>query len=233
MRIGITREASQLSGLNDRARERGIEVIPVPLISIRPVMFEWPSELVGRSPDWVMFSSATGVSSFLDNLQKLGIRLPSWVRYASIGEKTADTMGAYGLEATYVASKAYGKVLFQEFVEKVVGKNEIVVYARAVDVAYDPAPLFVECGIRYHSLICYATVPKAIDSALISDFDSEDYLLFTAPSAVRSYQEQFGVPRMRIVAIGDTTGSEMDRQGWSGFTSLPVPDIESILEVIR
>jgi len=232
MRIGITREASQLMGLNDRAKERGIEVVPVPLISIHSMPFEWPTELDGVSPDWVLFSSAAGVSSFLDNLQKLGIRLPSWVRYAAIGEKTADALGAYGLEASYVPTEAYGKVLFREFLEKIVRKKDIVVYARAVDVAFDPAPLFVERGIRYHPLTCYATVNRTIDPALISGFDSKDYLLFTAPSAVRSYQEQFGIPQMKAVAIGNTTSSEMKRQGWSGFTSLPVPDIEKILEVV-
>lgn len=233
MRIGITREAHQLEGLNDTARERGIEVIPVPLIAIQQIQFEWPLRLSTVSPDWVLFSSAAGVSAFFDNMQRLSITLPSSARFAAIGDKTAEAIRAVGLEVSYVPSEAYGKVLFAEFIEHVVREREIVVYARAIDVAYDPAQLFAEHGIDYISLVCYATMSRAIDPNLIDGFNSEDYLLFTAPSAVRSYQEQFGKPRMQVVAIGHTTGGEMKLQGWSGYTSLPTPDITKILELVK
>jgi len=233
MRIGITRDAHQLEELNDKALERGIEVVSVPLITIRQIPFEWPPRLSTDSPNWVLFSSAAGVSAFLDSLQKLAVTLPSSVCYAAIGEKTAAAIRACGLKVSYVPSEAYGEVLFAEFIEKVVRENEIVMYVRAADVACDPAPLFAERGIDYIPLVCYATVNRGIDPDIINGFDATDYLLFTAPSAVRSYHEQFGKPRMHAVAIGRTTGGEMERQGWSGYTSLPTPDINRILELVK
>jgi uroporphyrinogen-III synthase len=233
MRIGITREANQLEELLGQACARGIEVVPVPLIAIQQLRFEWPPRLSTVSPDWVLLSSAAGVSSFLDNLHTHGIALPSTVRYAAIGETTAEAIRANGLDVSFVPSEAYGSVLFTEFLKNVVRVNDIVVYARAVDVAYDPAPLFAEYGIEYIPLICYSAVSNAVDPKVIGGFDRGDYLLFTAPSAVRSYHEQFGNPMMNAVAIGHSTGSEMERQGWSGYTTLPTPEIRRILELVK
>lgn len=232
MRIGVTRESSQLAELNLLARERGIELIAVPLIEIEQIPFVWPAQFCASSPNWVMFSSAAGVTSFFERLREMSVTLPSDVKFAAIGEKTADAIRTMGRNIDYVPSQSYGKVMFEEFVERIVTPKDVVLYPCASDIPYDPALLFSERGIEYIPLVCYATRSRELDPTVIENFDSCDYLLFTAPSAVRSYQEQFGQPRMHAVAIGNTTGSEMKRQGWIKYSALPSPDIKNILEMV-
>lgn len=231
-RLGVTRSKAQLTELAQQAAGRGIEVIPLPVIATRNIPFSWPEDLKSDTVDWVVFSSAVGVAAFFGRLRELGIELSPAAKFAAVGDKTAEALRELGYSAAHIPAKPYGHVLFEELAASIVRQGQTVLYARAADVNFDPVELFAQHSIRYHALVCYDTVPQKVSEGLVHEFSESDFILFTAPSTVRSYHEQFGPPTAKAIAIGNSTGSEMWRLGWAGFSWLSKPDINLVLEYI-
>ncbi len=233
MRLGITREAARLATLLKRANARGVEIVPLPVTSNNPLDFTWPSQISHSEIDWVLFTSANGVQGFFDGLKKLGLKIENGTRYAAIGSKTAEALGKLGLSASFVPSDAYGSILFEEFVDGVAQGKETVVYARGWQVNYDPTELFKSHEIRYVPVVCYETLPQTVEPDIVASFGPDDYILFTAPSAIRSYQRQFGKPVAKPIAIGRSTAAAMNEQGWFGFVTMKEADIDNVLEYVQ
>lgn len=231
-RLGITRSKSQLIELTEEAAHRGIEVIPLPVIATRNFPFDWPTDIQPAQVDWIVFSSAVGVASFFDRLTQLGITISEVTHIAAVGEKTAEALKDRGLRVDHLPAESYGQILFEELAVSVVHKGQTVLYARATDVNFDPAELFANHGITYRAIFCYETVPQKLNEGVVQKLSEKDYILFTAPSTVRSYHEQFGPPTAKAIAIGNSTGSEMWKLGWAGFSWLSKPDINLVLEYI-
>lgn len=231
MRLGITRSAEQLRELAVAAASRGITIVPLPVIETRPTDFFWPKELVG-APEWVVVSSAAGVRSFLEGCSKLKRTDYFDFTYAAIGDKTAAVLRNASISPRVVSSRAEGRALFEELVARHVLPGQTLLYARGAEISYDPAELLASRYIRYFPVICYETIPLKVEPEVIDSFSSHDYVLFTAPSAVRTYHRQFGVPKMRTIAMGTTTANEMTQFGWPTSLFLTRPDVSSVLEQI-
>ncbi len=231
-RLGVTRSRAQLAELAQEAASRGIEVIPLPVIATQTVAFDWPQNVDPKNVNWVVFSSAVGVTSFFERLQQLGIRLADSVQIAAVGDKTGDALKHFGYTAGHISAKPYGHILFEELAVSIVRPGQTVLYARAADVNFDPVELLAQHGIDYHPVVCYETIPQKVSEGVVQEFSDSDYILFTAPSTVRSYHEQFGPPTAKAIAIGNSTSSEMWKLGWAGFSWLSKPDINLVLEYI-
>ena len=233
MRLGITREAARLTTLLKRANARGVEIVPLPVTGNNPLDFEWPSQISPNEVDWVIFTSANGVQGFFDGLNKLGLKMENGTRYAAIGNKTSEALGKLGLSASFIPSDAYGSILFEEFADDIAKSNETVIYARGWQVNFDPAELFRSCEIRYVPVVCYETLPRTVEPNIVDSFGVDDYILFTAPSAIRSYHRQFGKPVAKPIAIGRSTAAAMNEHGWFGFVTMKQTDIDNVLEYVK
>jgi uroporphyrinogen-III synthase len=231
-RLGVTRPLSQLKDISQRAAERGIEIIPLPVIATESVPFDWPANLAAEKIDWVAFSSAVAVASFLNRLQELGVALGENTRVAAVGEKTAEAVELFGHSVSFIPSESYGQALFEELAISIAKSGQVVLYARAEDANFDPSELLADNGVTYHSLICYRTVPRVLPKDAVEGFSGSDYILFTAPSTVRSYHQQFGPPQAKAIAIGNSTSTEMWKHGWTGFSFMAKPDINLVLEYV-
>ena len=147
-------------------------------------------------------------------------------------KKTEESLYRFGLEASFVPSEAYGKILFEEFIKSNKEKELTVLFPRAEVVNFEPETILKSAGFAYYPVVCYRTIANTIDSSAVSSFANEDSILFTAPSTVRSYQNQFGCPKAKVIAIGRSTASEMSEQSWGNFIIMENPDIEKVLEYI-
>ena len=186
MRLAVTRKAEQLTDLSLRAASLGIEVVPLPVIEIDPLPFGWPDGLSISSVDWVLATSSSGGRMFLERLKTLGIALSDKTQYGAVGPKTAEAMQALVGSVTFQPSRSYGEVMFEEFLEAH-PKPGTVVYARGEQVNFDPSEIMARHKIDFHSIICYRTLSKTVPSDAVQQLDSNDYILFTAPSSVHSY----------------------------------------------
>lgn len=230
MRLGITRSASQLNTIQTLAASRGIDIVPLPVIEICNLPFEWPAKLSPEKVDWLFFTSSSGVVSFFEQLIQLKLKLPREVGIGVIGDKTNLSLQQYGRSANFVPTKSYGKELFEEFVQTIANGDETVIYARALLVNYDPVTIFRAKHLKYYSIICYKTMEQKIDPELVTALSPNDYILFTAPSTIMAYQLQFGIPVAKPIAIGHATASEMNSLGWSRYTIMEKADIDLVME---
>jgi len=77
LRLGITRSANQLDTIQHLAASRGIDIVPLPVIEICHLPFEWPAKLSTEKVDWLFFTSSSGVVSFFERLIQLKLKLPN------------------------------------------------------------------------------------------------------------------------------------------------------------
>lgn len=236
MRLGITRSSDQLVMLQEGAADKGVDLISLPVIAIRPIEFEWPEDLDSRQIDWLFFTSGHGVRFFFERIKQLDIELNENIMIGVVGDKTAAALSNYGYAADFSPNEAYGRDLFEEFVEAIIPRGpsdrEAVMYVRGQQTNFDPADLFKEAALNYWPLICYETEPRTVAPELVRQFSATDYILFTAPSAVDSYQDQFGRPLAKPLAIGRTTAAAMNHYGWSGFVTMKKAEVSKVLELM-
>jgi len=232
LRLGVTREDSQLTALRRTAGAKGIDVVALPVTDSRPLPFVWPRSIQPEQIDWVFFTSAFGVTSFFERLTDLRVSLADTTRFAAIGRKTAQALESCGFSASFAPSESYGRIMFEEFAQSEARGGEKVLYARAQEVNYNPARLFRELRIDYVPIVCYRTVPRLISRSLVSQFSGDDYILFTAPSTISAYHQQFGKPTARPIAIGRSTAAAMDEHAWSEFVTMKKAEIDSVMEYL-
>ena len=232
LQLGVTREASQLTALSSAASQRGVRLVPLPVISVEPVSFSLPPDFDIQKVDWIFFTSANGVSAFFDRLSELNLQLSPNTKIAAVGEKTSIAVSSYEHTTDFIPEAAYGKQLFQEFIQSTPVTGATVIYARGESINFDPAALFDSNQVKYFPLICYRTTPNRVPDSLLGTFSANDFILFTAPSAVSSFNEQFGKPQAKPIAIGKTTAGRMDSVHWHDFILMDQPDIDKVLEYI-
>lgn len=232
MRIAITRPESQLTDLAKRAARKDIEIVALPLLEVRSRAFDWPNDIDLERLGWVFFTSANGVHSFLTRIDAVGCKLPRHTKIAVVGGKTRDALQERGYDASFMPSHPYGRLLFNEFLDKRINRGVSYLYARAKEVDFDPRELFSLRKLDYQEVICYENIEQQVEQKVVSNISNSDLILFTAPSAVRAFHRQFGDPQARPIAIGRTTAAEMTKHHWHNFSILEDADINSVLEYV-
>lgn len=231
VQLGITRKQTALMVLQEKIGDRDVTLVPLPLIEPRPIEFELPDDSCLEAVDWLFFTSANGVKFFFDRIKQLNLEIPESVQIVSVGRRTSDALNHAGYKVNFFPSESLGQKLFEEFVSAHGDEQANVLYASAREVNFDPAELFASTKLVYNRIVCYEVLPT--DAPIdLSGFTSEDFMLFTAPSAVRTFDERFGIPTAHTIAIGKTTAAAMIGQGWPDPTIMRNPDVNSVLEYI-
>ena len=233
LRLGVTRTKNQLQSLIEKATGTGVEVVPLPVIETQPIPFEWPEGLDEAGVGWLMFTSANGVHSFFNRMEQIGRSLSGRTRIGTVGRKTAEALNEHGHTADFLPSEPYGETFFTEWADAGTHTGETVMFARGEKINFDPRDIMTQLKAQYFPLVCYQTCPRPVESELIRPFSDNDYILFTAPSCVRSYQEQFDRPVARPVAIGRSTAAEMNHLGWNEVIIMEHADVDNILEYLK
>ncbi|MDH3892227.1 MAG: uroporphyrinogen-III synthase [candidate division Zixibacteria bacterium] len=245
MRLGVTRAVEQLSVLSSRASIQGIEIVALPMTHHQPLPFEWPAGVSPNQVDWLFFTSANGVRGFFEQLDgspfdsaqgevggAQGEVAGARPKIAAVGDKTTQALKGAGWTVSFQPTVANGEALFREFVGSHVDAKGMVFYARAKRVNFDPDELFAKTGFDYYPIICYETKTAEVNQQVVAMLEDKDYILFTAPSAVRAYDEKFGPPKAMLIAIGPTTASAMTNCGWTKFMTMKQPDVDRVLEYL-
>jgi uroporphyrinogen III methyltransferase / synthase len=105
MRILVTRPRSQAAEFGDALSSAGFEPVFFPVIEIQPadpVPLDAALKDIERF-DWVIFTSVNGVQAVWDRMKALRIpRLPTSLKVAAIGPKTAAALLGHGVSPDYV-----------------------------------------------------------------------------------------------------------------------------------
>lgn len=233
MRLAITKSVDDMAFLEGQASERKVELVALPLSRVEHIKFDWPARVNLEEIDWLTFSSANGVRSFFERLQELGLAIADRTKLAVVGERTAAILKQVsGRQADLIPHDSYGEMMFQELAQSYQLAQQTVLYSRAELVNYDPEQLLKKLKVNYIPLVSYRSIQQALEADTVQKLGTEDYILFTSPSNVRSYQSQFGRPKTRLIAIGHTTAKSMNEAGWSGFAIMKAKNVETVMELI-
>ena len=134
-RVLVTRPRQQASDMVHRLIDLGAVPYVLPTVEIRePADWEPVDRAIRslRQYDWLVFTSANGVSAFLERIKKLDLdlRVLGNVRIAAIGPKTADSLRGYHLQPDLVPARFQSEDLAAELLTQIQAGQRVLL-ARA------------------------------------------------------------------------------------------------------
>lgn len=216
--IVVTRARAQAGELSRELEFLGAEVVEFPTIEIRePEDFGQLDAAIREldSFDWIVFTSANGVSAFVQRLAHHGLDLravPRGAKLAAIGPATADALRATGLRVDVVPREYRAEALLEVLLDGSAGGRVLIPRAR---VAREILPEKLrEAGMEVVVPPAYETVPseegkEGLRERLLSG--GVDCVTFTASSTVESFVGAFGgeapglLSGTRVACIGPIT----------------------------
>lgn len=223
--ILVTRAETQAREFVAELERRGARVIHCPVIEIVPpesydLLDEAIENLYGY--DWLIFTSANGVRSFLQRLTALGHETSALeeVRICAIGKATAKSLIEHRLHVDLVPEKFTAEGVFAALEAYVGGRDRLrglVFLIPRAAVARDYLPKALEeAGARVDVVPAYRTVrPQTTDRARIEALligGSVDCVTFTSSSTVANFAQLFDtndlgplLTGVAIACIGEIT----------------------------
>jgi uroporphyrinogen III methyltransferase/synthase len=211
-RAALTRPREQSEELAALLHDAGADIAITPTIAIqpRPLDEAMRRELLRlHAYDWVVFTSANGVSIFFDYIGRLGLdaRALSDCRVAAIGEKTGETLTRHGIRPDAVPGHFVQEALAEAIP---VRPGDHVLIPRAA-VARDALErMLTERGAAVRVLPVYDTVcDEAGVRALCEGLESRriNLVTFTSASTVESLSRTLSSDRLRALFEGVTIAS--------------------------
>jgi uroporphyrinogen III methyltransferase / synthase len=223
--IVITRASGKSSSFARELRAAGAETIEFPTIeTVAPDSYEALDAAIGESSrfDWIIFTSATGVESFISRLKALGrdIREIGRASIAAIGPATAARLREHALNVAAMPPE-YRAEAFAEAIgmEKIRGRSFLIPRAQ---VAREALPdLLRQKGAREVVVAAaYKTIkPRNAQVGRIRELLSAgriDLVTFTSSSTVDNFCELIGpLPRpTKAAVIGPITAETARSRGF-------------------
>jgi uroporphyrinogen III methyltransferase/synthase len=216
-KILVTRAREQASELSDRLRSLGAEPIEFPTIRIADPDDDYaaldavlPSL---ASYDWVVFTSANGVSRTFDRLTNQGkdARAFGTVKIAAIGPATAEALAIRGIHADFMPTEFVAEAVLAQFPESVEGKRILI--PRAAEAREVLPETWRGQGATVHVVAAYQMERETEGAEAIRTMLANgelDAITFTSSSTVRNFVEALGegytVPETtKLIAIGPVT----------------------------
>src|SRR2546428_11951411 len=234
-RVLVLRPADQAGALAARLQTIGMDPVVIPAVAIHPpASWEDVDAALGRlaSYDWVLFTSASGVSMFFARrrAQEIAGSLPAPARWAAIGPGTAAALLAQGVHDPWVPSRYLGETAGDELPASP-GQRVLRICG---ETATPVAPVRLRGrGILVDEVVAYRTVeaPPESDSLLRHAWsEGIDAVVFTSASTVRGFARlaqrvriDDAIGDVVIVAIGPVTAGAARVMGWQGVAGAPPP----------
>ncbi len=187
---------------------------------------------------WILFTSPNGVRIFFERAKAEGIQSLGGfgMKFAVIGSGSRAALREYGIEADFMPTTYTSKNFALEFVKQACPKEKVLL-PRAKQGSREITRILNEHGFDYEEVSIYD-----VKGSLCADkeaLEKIDCYVFVSASGVKSFfsQIQEKVPDYRfhgkIACIGQITGEEVERQGFSAHILAQVSDVEGLVESIR
>ena len=258
-KILLTRPKEHISEMASRLRRLGAEVLEIPAIETVPITpnpvldahLQWlqgkeaaqlpgikkeqlqESETGQKAPDWIVFTSPTGVRVFMERLLEEGdIRSLSGIKIAAIGEGSAKCLRRYGIRADFIPSVYDGENLGRELADRIRrDRNNTTSLHRLVRILIPRAQIgsrelveeLEKAGdVEIEDLATYRTRYRQSDVIDLRERILQgdvDYAVFTSASTVRGFCAVMGetdpgdLSGLTAVCIGPQTRSAAEAAG--------------------
>lgn len=239
-RVLVPRPAGQGETVASLVAARGGWCIHVPAIRIDPPRSWEPLDAaIGLADtfDWVVFSSANGVQSFITRLRALGrdARALGTARLAAVGPATAQALENAGYACDLVPASFRAEGLVEAFANLPRGCRFLLVRAEqgrdTLRQALDLAGHDVVEAVAYRS-----QAVESLDTATRAMLEGSpvDWVVITSPAIASASAALFG-PWMRgwrIASISPLTTAALAREGYPPTAEAAVATAEGIVEAM-
>ena len=211
----ISRELASDSPVRAFAQKYGMLLRAASLIEFAPVPF-------GPLPavDWLFFYSKNGVRYFMRSLRERGEKIETPVAVLGLG--TLNALKAFGKSADF-AGNGQPEAVAAAFRQIAAGQR--VLFIRAQQSRRSIQHLLQD-DLMVEDLVVYANEIRLPDQPF-----QGDYLLFTSPMSVVAYAQKYELQQAKIiVAIGQTTATQLRKLGIEKVEVAARPDEEALLE---
>jgi len=202
----------------------GATIIDFPMIEITSTELS-PSDrniiLKTDSFDWIIFTSAYGVSYFYSLLLEMNKKkkLSGSVKIAAIGQSTAKAVEKTDRSPDFIGTGATSEDLVNQLIEKGLINNKKVLIPLG-NLAPDLIQEKLSTIASVTRINVYKTIPAKTTSTVVIDIITNnhyDMILFTSPSAIDNFVETMSkkrlTPELRIASIGIVTTAAAKKHG--------------------
>ncbi len=219
-RIVVTRRTEQAGAFAQKLAELGADVLEVPTIKIttpieKDAIVDCLLEL--NSYDWLVFTSANGVTAFFDIFFRRfqDLRDIGGARIAAVGPATAAKLRELHLQVDLTPEEFTGRKIAETFKKYQDIENVKMCLLRAEVASRDLPDALAEMGAIVDDIAIYKTVPETVDSGGACERLLEsgaDWVTFTSSSTVEYFHARFDLPKlvkkfpqMKLASIGPET----------------------------
>ena len=249
--VVVTRPRAQASDLVDRLEQLGANAVEVPTIQVvAPENLAPLDEACARvhTFDWVVFTSANAVSSFMRRLMAgptRDVRALHGVRLCAVGPATADALSQYGLKVDLVPEQYRSEAIVRVMCRDHDLTGHSVLLPRG-DLARDLLPTALrQAGAKPTTVIAYRTAPVDLDASGNPDIyrllleRQIDIVTFTSGSSVKNLVKALGgdqaadlLARVDVACIGPVTADVAQRLGVTTTIMPPESTVPSLVDAI-
>jgi uroporphyrinogen III methyltransferase/synthase len=220
--IVVTRDERGNAKFTEKILERGGH--PVELATIKMVPLTRKNKFVKTLTrlsqyDWIVFTSANGVTLFFDSVQKLekDARVFAGAKVAAIGTETGNSLRSFGINADFVPSVFTSEQLGRQLIRRANVKAKRVLLLRSEQASERLVELLQKAGAEVDDVALYRVATKKGKSQRLAEkigADAVDWVTFASPSSARGFLEQIepdlvNSSRTRVASIGPVTSQQL------------------------
>jgi len=248
--IVVACSAKKMVELAAGLKAMGGNVLAFPVIEVREIEDKQPLDLALSSLDeysWIIFTSAYGVSFFLQRMNERGITagMQSMPKICAIGPATAKAVNEFGYEVALVPEKFVAEGLVEALGKFSGGLRSLagcrILLARAQEGRELLPDELRAAGAQVDVVPCYRTARAELEKSALQRLNGirPELIVFTSSSAVRNMIEILGhedgkrmLLESAVAVIGPVTGSTVELWGKRAEIVPKQNTIASLLEAI-
>jgi uroporphyrinogen III methyltransferase/synthase len=244
--IVVTRDTYGNADFASRIIDKGGNPIEFPTIKIKPLTKrkQFLQTLAKITEfNWVIFTSASGVTIFFDVLQKSkkDARVFSSAKIAAIGSETAAKLNQFGIKADFVPSIFTSKELGKQLIGFANLQGKKILLLRSELASNQLCQMLKKAGAEVDNVPVYTAVTVKNKSSWLKEKITKnkiDWLTFTSPSAARGFLEQIGSSivnssDVKVASIGPVTSEQLKNLGVKVNATASEHTIDGLLAVIE
>ena len=228
--------------LPDLLSAQGATLLSLPMIEIHSsVLKPEDSKIINSlgNYDWLFFTSRNGVAHFFKQLidQTGSSELPTGLRIAVVGSKTASELEYYGYSPTFIGKKHGSAELAAEFCHIHRPENSRILLALG-NLADDTLKNRLSPDNQVDRIDVYETCqPHSADPMVIKRITDGlyDMILFTSPSTFNHFTSFVDISllgTLKIGSIGTTTSKTILEAGYEPLMTAKMSSTEGLTEAI-
>jgi len=221
--IVVTRDSPGNADFAAKIIRQGGNPIAFPTIKLKPLTStnRFLQTLAGFSKyDWIIFTSANGVSFFFDAIEKLNkdCRVFASAKIAAIGTQTAGRLTEFGITSDFVPNAFTGKQLGKQLIAFTNLQNKKVLLLRSEAASTELAELLTQAKAQVTETPVYTIEPEKAEPDSLTEKITKgeiDWLTFASPSAAKYFFEQIPTDFVssssaKLASIGPVTSEQLN-----------------------